>query len=46
MVSGRLLEPDVKAGFLLDGFPRTIAQAEFLESFLAERGQEIGRAHV
>jgi len=39
MVSGRLLEPDVKAGFLLDGFPRTIAQAEFLESFLAERGQ-------
>ena len=41
MVSGRLLEPDMKAGFLLDGFPRTIAQAEFLESFLAERGQAL-----
>ena len=41
MVSGRLLEPDMGAGFLLDGFPRTIAQAEFLESFLAERGQAL-----
>ena len=41
MVSGRLLEPDMEAGFLLDGFPRTIAQAEFLESFLAERGQAL-----
>lgn len=38
MVSGRLLEPDMKAGFLLDGFPRTVAQAEFLDAFLGERG--------
>ncbi|MDO4786313.1 MAG: nucleoside monophosphate kinase, partial [Fretibacterium sp.] len=37
MVSERLLEPDVKSGFLLDGFPRTIAQAEFLDAFLGER---------
>ena len=37
MVSGRLSEPDMKAGFLLDGFPRTVAQAEFLERFLGER---------
>lgn len=41
MVSERLLEPDVSAGFLLDGFPRTIAQAEFLDGFLSERGLEL-----
>ena len=38
MVSGRLLEPDVAGGFLLDGFPRTVPQAEFLGSFLEEHG--------
>ena len=37
MVSERLLEPDMEAGFLLDGFPRTLAQAEFLDRFLGER---------
>lgn len=34
IVQERLLEDDCKKGFLLDGFPRTIAQAESLESFL------------
>ena len=38
MVKDRLAEPDAKAGFLLDGFPRTIAQAEQLRSSLAELG--------
>jgi adenylate kinase len=38
MVSDRLAEPDAKAGFLLDGFPRTIAQAEQLRDSLAEMG--------
>ncbi len=36
IVQERLLESDCKKGFLLDGFPRTIAQAESLESFLKE----------
>ena len=36
MVKARLAEADAAAGFLLDGFPRTVEQAEILESFLAE----------
>ena len=38
IVQERLLEDDCKKGFLLDGFPRTIAQAEALESFLTANG--------
>jgi len=41
MVKDRLAEPDAKAGFLLDGFPRTIAQAEQLRQSLAELGQAL-----
>jgi adenylate kinase len=41
MVSERLSEPDVASGFLLDGFPRTVAQAEQLEGILAERGRRV-----
>ncbi len=43
MVKDRLAEPDAKAGFLLDGFPRTIAQAEQLRSSLDELGQHLDR---
>ncbi len=41
MVSERLSEPDVASGFLLDGFPRTVVQAERLADMLAERGRRV-----
>jgi adenylate kinase len=43
MVKDRLAEPDAKEGFLLDGFPRTIAQAEQLRDSLAEQGHVLDR---
>ena len=38
IVQERLLEDDCKNGFLLDGFPRTIKQAEALDQFLKANG--------
>jgi adenylate kinase len=41
MVKDRLAETDAKGGFLLDGFPRTIAQAEQLRESLQELGHAL-----
>lgn len=38
MVANRLAEPDAAEGFILDGYPRTTPQAEFLSAWLDERG--------
>lgn len=38
IVKDRLLQPDCKEGFLLDGIPRNIKQAEALDVILAEMG--------
>jgi adenylate kinase len=43
MVLERLSDPDAHAGFLLDGFPRTLAQAQALDNALQKIGQKIDR---
>jgi adenylate kinase len=44
MVMQRLAEPDARNGFVLDGFPRTVAQAEALDRRLAEEGTPLDAA--
>jgi adenylate kinase len=41
MVAERLRQPDAAKGYILDGFPRTIAQAEGLAAMLRELGQTL-----
>ena len=41
MVEDRLNQDDAENGFLLDGFPRTVEQAEILTELLAKRGEKL-----
>jgi len=42
IVASRLIEDDAHGGALLDGFPRTVPQAEMLYGWLASQGRQVG----
>lgn len=42
IAAARLAEDDCAGGALLDGFPRSLPQASFLDAWLAERGHKVG----
>ncbi|MFV1956264.1 MAG: adenylate kinase [bacterium] len=41
IIEERITEPDAVGGFILDGFPRTVVQAEALEKILTDNGRKI-----
>ena len=44
LLEERLSEPDAKSGFILDGYPRNLAQAEALDELLERMGQPVDEA--
>jgi adenylate kinase len=41
LVKNRLEQPDAQAGFLLDGYPRTLDQVHYLDELLDSKGQKL-----
>src|ERR1700690_3775255 len=41
IVADRIVESDAKPGFILDGFPRTVAQAQALDLMLSEKSMQL-----
>lgn len=46
IIQDRIKQPDCQFGFILDGFPRTLAQAKSLDSMLSEEGAVVTKVRM